>query len=339
MESLFLKACHKKETDRTPIWLMRQAGRYQKTYRQIRSRVGFLELCKNSDLAAQVTVDAVRQFDFDAGIIFSDILLLGEAMGFDLSFGENHGPRIGNPFRNENDLKKIHPVDPSTSLSFVAEAIKKTKKELGPKIPLIGFAGAPFTLASYLIEGGSSKNFSNTRQLISENPRTWHGFIDKITEGTIDYLSSQIEAGADVIQLFDSWVGNLTLAEYTEFVFPSLQKIVQSLQKKVPLIYFGTQTYPLFPKIKDLGFDVVGVDWRISLNEAWNVLGDVAVQGNLDPQVLLMEPGEVQKQALKILESVNGRSGYIFNLGHGILPQTPEDNVRVLVQTVKNYEK
>lgn len=339
-ESLFLKACRRERTPRTPIWLMRQAGRYMKEYRELRATVPFMDLCKNSDLAAEVTVDAAHRLDVDAAIIFSDLLLLVEPMGFQLSYGKDQGPVIGDPFSGKGDLSKIKPVDPVTSMSYVMSAIRKTRAALKPNIPLIGFAGAPFTMASYLIEGKGSKNFGRTKKLMHEDESTWHALLEKLSVATADYLNAQIDAGAQALQIFDSWVGCLTPEDYKRFVLPHLTNLIRQIRPGTPVISFGTQTGGFLGLMRQAGGDVIGVDWRIDLDKAWDVIGpDTAIMGNLDPAVLLSTKDEIGTQAKRILKQAAGRPGHIFNLGHGVLPETPIENVLHLIQVVKNYNQ
>lgn len=336
-ESLFLKACRREKTERTPVWLMRQAGRYMKEYRELRAKVSFLELCKNSDLASEVTVDAAHRLDVDAAIIFSDILLILEPLGFQLSYLKDEGPEIGNPLRSENQLKDIKDPEPEESLLFVYDAVRKTRKALKPDIPLIGFCGAPFTLASYCIEGKGSRNFIETKSLMHKDLTLWHAFMDKLTEALIRYLNAQVSAGAQAVQVFDSWVGCLSPEDFRTYVLPYTKKLIQGVQPGIPVINFGTQTAGFLPLLKQTGGDVIGIDWRMELDEAWDILGDVAIQGNLDPTVLLSPVDTIRSQAKRILTQASGRPGHIFNLGHGVLPQTPIENVHELIKTVKEY--
>lgn len=333
--SLFLKACRREKTPRTPVWLMRQAGRYMKEYRDLRSKVSFKALCKDSDLAAQVTVDAAHRLNVDAAIIFSDILLITEPLGFKLSYERDEGPAIQNPFRGRDDLKTLRPADAKESLGFVLEAIRKARAALKPDIPLIGFAGAPFTVASYLIEGGGSRQFMKTKALMYGDPNTWHSFLERITTATIDYLNAEAEAGAQAVQIFDSWVGCLSPEDYKRFVLPHAARLIKGVSFGIPVIHFGTQTAGLLPLMKEAGGQVIGVDWRIDLDKAWNLLGNVAIQGNLDPAVLLSHPEEIRRQAKRILDQANARPGHIFNLGHGVLPETPFENVVALIEAVR----
>lgn len=340
-ESLFMKACRREETGRTPIWLMRQAGRYMKEYRELRSKVSFLELCKNSDLSAEVTVDAAHRLGVDAAIIFSDLLPIVEPMGFELSYGKDQGPAIANPFKTPEDLKRIKPVDVEQSMDFVFKAIRKTRHALKPNIPLIGFAGAPFTLASYIVEGKGSKNFIDTKRLMYEHPKAWHALLEKITDVTIAYLNAQIAAGAQAVQIFDSWVGCLSPEDFRNFALPHTRRLVKSVSPGAPVITFGTQTGGMLPLFKQAGGDVVGVDWRIELDEAWHILGEneVAIMGNLDPVALFSTPADIREKAKRILNQAANRPGHIFNLGHGILPGTPIENVHALIDAVKEFSK
>ncbi|MFN0117302.1 MAG: uroporphyrinogen decarboxylase [Elusimicrobiota bacterium] len=336
--SLFLKACRREKTERTPLWLMRQAGRYMKEYRELRAKVSFMDLCKNSDLAAEVTVDAAHRLGVDAAIIFSDLLLLVEPLGFELSYGKDQGPVIANPFRDESHLKTIKPVQVDESMGYVFEAISKTRKALKGNIPLIGFAGAPFTMASYIVEGKGSRNFVETKKLMNNKTNLWNTLLKSITDSTLDYVNGQIDAGAQVIQIFDSWVGCLSPEDFRSYVFPETKRLISGIKPGVPVIYFGTQTNGLLPIIKELKSEVVGVDWRIELDEAWDLLGNVAIQGNLDPVHLFSRPEVIKIQAKRILNQAAGRPGHIFNIGHGILPETPIENVHTLIHFVKEFK-
>jgi uroporphyrinogen decarboxylase len=334
-QSLLMKACRQEPTPRTPVWLMRQAGRYMKEYRELRSKVSFLDLCKNSDLAAEVTVDAAHRLGVDAAIIFSDLLLIVEPLGFDLSYGVDQGPQIGNPFRSSADLKRLKSDDVHASMEYVYQAIRKTRHALKADIPLIGFAGAPFTMASYIIEGKGSKNFIETKKLMYQDPAAWNALLERITDATIVYLNGQVDAGVQVLQLFDSWVGCLSPEDFRRFALPHTRRLVKSLAPGVPVITFGTQTNGLLPLMKEAGGDVVGVDWRIELDEAWKILGNVAIQGNLDPVTLFAPQPEIRRQVQRILNQAAGRPGHIFNIGHGILPHTPIENVQYAIDCVK----
>ncbi len=332
----FLKACRREPVPVTPVWLMRQAGRYMEDYRKLRSKVSFLELCKKPELAAEVTINAARRLKTDAAIIFSDILLIVEPMGLELSYEAGEGPVIGGGISRSSQIDALREINPNESLQFVFDAIRLTRSSLDQKIPLIGFSGAPFTLASYIVEGGSSRYFLNTKKLMHAEPKGWKTLMEKITQGVIVYLKGQAEAGADALQLFDSWVGHLSVEEYRQFVLPYSREILEGLREtKVPLIHFGTGTAHLLDEMKAAGGDVIGVDHRIPLSKAWEQIGfDFAIQGNLDPALLCTTREIIKQAAQEILRQAGGRPGHIFNLGHGILPQTPEDHVRFLVETV-----
>jgi uroporphyrinogen decarboxylase len=333
--SAFMRACRRLPTDYTPIWLMRQAGRYMPEYREIRARNSFLELCKNSDLAAEVTVTAAHRLGVDAAIIFADILLIVEPMGLGLRFEKGDGPVIDGLIRTSADVQRLLEVEPQESLTFVFDAVRKARAGLRPDIPLIGFAGAPFTLASYIVEGGASKNYRYTKTLMYREPNAWHEMMASISRSLIKYLNGQIAAGAQAVQLFDSWVGCLSPGDYREFVLPHTRSVINGIQSAVPVINFSTGTSSYLELVRQAGGDVIGVDWRVDLGEAWSRIGyDVGIQGNLDPLVLFADRGYVVRSAKQILEKAGGRSGYIFNLGHGILPETPMDNVLALVEAV-----
>jgi len=335
--SVFMKACRLEATDYTPVWLMRQAGRYMREYREIRSEVSFLELCKTPELAAEVTLRAVDRLAVDAAIIFADILLLVEPLGVGLEFSKGEGPRIKRPVRSGNAVDRIKDFDPE-SLQYVYDALKITRRALDPQKALIGFAGAPFTVASYMIEGGGSRNYENTKGLMHKDPGAWHTMMEKLSTATASYLNSQIKAGADVVQLFDSWVGCLSRDDYKEFVLPHMKKLIPLIDKETPVIHFGTGTGTLLDLIKESGSQVIGLDWRVDLDKAWRQIGyDRAVQGNLDPVLLFSSPSEIRKHTKKILDKAKARPGFIFNLGHGILPKTPVDNVLALIDFVHEY--
>lgn len=331
-----LKACRREPVDCTPIWLMRQAGRYMAEYRRVREKYTILEIIKTPELAAEVTLQPIRAFDLDAAIIFADILPPLEAMGLSLEFIRGEGPVIHNPLRIAADITALSVPDPRESLGFTLEAIRLARRELDGRIPLIGFSGAPFTLASYAIEGGATRNFVLTKSLMYNQPEAWHELLDKLAGMVGEYLKAQAEAGAQVLQLFDSWAGALSPADYRRYVLPYSLRTVQTAQTAgVPLIHFSTGTSGMLEVVKEAGGDVIGVDWRVSLDDAWRRLGDeVAIQGNLDPVALFAPIPELEQQVADILAQVDGRPGYIFNLGHGILPQTPVENVAALVDIV-----
>jgi uroporphyrinogen decarboxylase len=333
----FLKACRREAVDRTPIWLMRQAGRYLSEYREIRKRHGLLEICRTPELAAEVTLQPVRKFGFDAAILFSDLLVPLAPLGIPFSFAQGEGPRIENPIRSRSDVSRLREVEPRESLAFTLEAIRILRREL--EVPLIGFAGGPFTLASYAIEGGPSKNFEKTKALMYEDPETWHLLLSKLASVVRAYLTAQIEAGVAAVQLFDSWVGALAPEDYRKLVLPHSRAILEPLMKLgVPRIHFGTGTAGILREMRDAGADVIGLDWRIDLDRGWNDVGrEIAVQGNLDPLALLAPREVLLERVDVVLRQAEGRPGHIFNLGHGVLPGTPVENVQLLVEHVHRH--
>jgi uroporphyrinogen decarboxylase len=324
MNDRFLRACRREPVDCTPVWFMRQAGRYMKEYQAVRGKHTILEVCKTPELAAQVTLQPIERFPLDAAIIFADILLPLEPMGISLEFVESEGPVIHNPVRDRAAVERLR-VGDGEELAYVGEAIKQARQALAGRVPLIGFAGAPFTLASYAIEGGGSRNYLLTKQFMYREPEAWHRLMDKLARVVTGYLRRQIRAGAQAVQLFDSWVGCLSPGDYAEYVLPHVQLIFEGLKHEpVPLIHFGTGTAALLPLMREAGGTVIGVDWRVHLDEAWKRIGyDVAVQGNLDPIVLFAPLHEIERRVEDILTRAAGRPGHIFNLGHGILPNTP----------------
>jgi uroporphyrinogen decarboxylase len=334
----FLRACRRQSTEYTPVWLMRQAGRYMKGYRALRKKYSFLEMCKNPELAAQVTLQPIDKFKLDAAIIFSDILIPLEPMGVEFEFAKGEGPVFRHPLKERKEVEKLRIIEPEEDVSFLMEAIQIVRKELKGKIPLIGFCGAPFTLASYIIEGGHSKNYILTKGLMYQDRPTWDTLMGKLSEVLIRYLNAQIRAGVQAVQLFDSWVGCLSPKDYKEYVLPFSKEVMESVGKKVPLIHFATSSSTLLELMKQAGGDVIGVDWRVDIGEAWARLGyDVAIQGNLDPVILFGSVDLIEKEVKGILNLVKGRPGHIFNLGHGILPNTPVDHVAALVNMVHEY--
>ena len=314
---------------------MRQAGRYMVEYRRLREKHSILELCKTPELAAQVTLQPIDRFALDAAIIFADILLPLEPMGLSLEFAEGEGPIIHNPVRDRAAVDRLKVID-DTELQYVMDAISLTRKMLAGRVPLIGFAGAPFTLASYAIEGGSSRNYIHTKQMMYREPETWHRLMDKFARVITGYLRRQIRAGAQAVQLFDSWVGCLSAGDYAEYVVPHVQLIFEGLKHEgVPLIHFGTGTTAILKAMRQAGGDVIGIDWRIPIDEAWAMVGyDRAVQGNLDPVTLFGPISEIERRVTDILQRAAGRPGHIFNLGHGILPNTPVENVAATIDLV-----
>jgi len=336
----FLAACRRQPTAFTPVWLMRQAGRYLPEYRAVRSRLSLLDLCKTPEAAAEVTVTAARKLGVDAAIIFADILLVAEPMGVGLAFVKGEGPMIERPVRSRADVDRLRDVDPAEDVPFVFEAVRLARRELAGRIPLIGFAGAPFTLASYLIEGHPSQGFFLTKRLMYAEPETWGSLMERLTRLTAGYLNGQIAAGAEAVQLFDSWVGCLSPEAYRRFVLPHTRRVIQALTPGVPVIHFGTGTAGLLDLMRQAGGDVIGIDWRVDLGAAWRAIGDgVAVQGNLDPAVLLASPAEIRRGIDTVLHAAAGRPGHIFNLGHGVLPETPWEHVVALVEAVHELSR
>jgi len=346
MNDRFLRACHREPVDATPVWFMRQAGRYMPEYRAIREKYSLLEICYHPELAAEVTLQPVRALGVDAAILFADILLPAIPLGVGLEFAKGEGPVLKNPVRTMGDVKNLRPVNPESDLGYVMDAIRILREMLRPGsaqalsgVPLIGFCGAPFTVASYLIEGGSSREFLKTKSMMYSTPEVFHALMEKLSDVLRDYLVAQIHAGAQAVQVFDSWVGTLNPQDYENFVLPYSQKILQAVKKEnVPAIHFGTNTTTLLPLMKQAGGDVIGLDWRIPLNDGWKILGDdVAVQGNLDPALLFAPLPELKVRVHDILKRANGKPGHIFNLGHGILQNTPVDNVKAVVDMVHEF--
>ncbi len=334
-DSPFLKACRGEPVPYTPVWLMRQAGRYMAEYRDVRSRVSFLELCRNPQLASQVMCTAVEKLGVDAAIIFSDLLPILEPMGLELEFAPGDGPVIHNPVRQSEDVDRVRELETVEALDYVMQVVRQTRQDLPKSIPLIGFAGAPFTLASYLIEGGSSRHYLHTKTLMYRDAGAWKALMQRLARSVTRYLNGQIAAGAQCVQLFDSWVGCLGPDDYRRYVLPYVQEIVQEIAPGVPLIYFATGNPALLPLMAESGSRVIGVDWRIELSEAWEKIGhDRSIQGNLDPAVLLADVPTIRASAERILRQAGGRPGHIFNLGHGVLPQTPVEHAQALVQAV-----
>jgi uroporphyrinogen decarboxylase len=331
----FLRACRREPTAFTPIWLMRQAGRYQPEYRALRERFGFVELCKNPDLAAEVTLLAASQLGVDAAIIFADILLILEPLGIGFEFAKDDGPRIDKPVRTAADVNKVAgSIDAEQSLGYVLQAIRNTRSALPARVPLIGFAGAPFTLASYVIEGAGSRDYMHTKALMYGDLGAWNALMEKLVSALVNYLNAQVKAGAQALQLFDSWVGCLSPTDYSQYVAPHMRKLFASIDKSVPVIHFGTGNPALYPLMKAAGGDVIGLDFRCDLGPTWDALGEVAVMGNLDPYSLLAPLPELQRRAKHVLDGAARRDGHIFNLGHGIFPQASVDQVRALVDYV-----
>jgi uroporphyrinogen decarboxylase len=337
-QSLFLRACRRESVERTPVWFMRQAGRYMAEYRALRQNYTLLQLCRTPDLATEVTLQPVRRIDLDAAILFSDLLIPLEPMGIPFDFVKGEGPAIDRPIRSAADIDAVRVVDPRDALGFTFEAIRQITRELGGRIPLIGFAGAPFTLASYAIEGGHSNNFALTKGLMYGDPAAWHRFADKLATVVGDYLSAQIDAGADVVQVFDSWVGALNEGDYREFALPHTRKIFDVIGRRVPTIHFGVASGSILHVMREAGGDIIGADWRIPLDEAWQRIGyDRGIQGNLDPTLLLGPRDRLLSGVSDVLARAANRPGHIFNLGHGILPMTPVENVQAVARYVHQH--
>ncbi|HEX8353125.1 MAG TPA: uroporphyrinogen decarboxylase [Pyrinomonadaceae bacterium] len=338
-DSPFMRACRREPVPHTPVWLMRQAGRYMKEYRDVRARHSFLELCKRPEVASEVTVYAAHRLNVDAAIIFADILLIVEPMGLELEFARGEGPVIHNPVRTASDVDRVREVEDVSALDYVYEAIRITRRELRPHVPLIGFCGAPFTLASYVCEGGGSKNYVHTKRLMYADPGAWHALMSRVARALVGYLNAQVEAGAQAVQIFDSWVGALSPDDYREYVLPHTREVIRGVRAGVPVIHFGTGTAALLELMKEAGGDVIGLDWRVRLDEAWARLGDVAVQGNFDSVALFTTPEVIRRRARDVLDQAANRPGHIFNLGHGILPETPVENVVALVEAVHELSR
>ena len=336
--SLFIRAAKAQPTERTPVWFMRQAGRYMAEYRAIRKQYSLIEICKKPEVAAQVTIEAAEILKVDAAIIFADLLLPLEVMGLPFHFSAGEGPKIEKPVRTAEDIARLR-TDRAADLGYVSEAVKLVCKHFGDKLPVIGFCGAPFTLASYMIEGGGSRNYIFTKKMMYSAPAAWNELMKKLVAVTAEYSAEQVRAGADTIQIFDSWVGCLSVEDYRHYVLPHVTDLVRRLQKTgVPVIYFGTDSATLLPSMQESGAEVIGLDWRIPLDKGWQTLGcKKAVQGNLDPVLLFADWKELKSRAENILRQAAGRPGHIFNLGHGILPETPVDNVKALCDYIREH--
>jgi uroporphyrinogen decarboxylase len=335
-EFRFLHACRRAPTDVTPIWLMRQAGRYMAEYRAIRAKHSMLDVIRTPELACEITLQPINAFELDAAIIFADILPILIGMGLGLDYVKGKGPVIGNPLATPADVNALRTPPTEENLPYTLDAIRLVRHELDGKVPLIGFSGAPFTLASYAIEGGGSKNHVKVKSFLHAEPEAWHRLMDKLSTVVGDYLVAQAAAGAQALQVFDSWAGVLSPRDYQDKVLPYAQRVVERAQSTgVPVIYFGTNMNGLLHLLPEVGADVLGVDWRIEIDAAWDQLGaNVAVQGNLDPALLFAPWEQIQRHADNILQRTAGRPGHVFNLGHGILPGTPVDHVRRLADYV-----
>jgi len=341
MNDTFLKACRGEEVDYTPVWIMRQAGRYMKQYQEVRAKVDFLTLCKTPELAAQVTLQPIDILGVDAAILFSDILIPVEAMGMHLEFSDKKGPVLGEPVRNKSGADRLIIPDTEDSMPFVLETIKILRRELEDRVPLIGFSGAPWTLATYIIEGGSSKNFLHTKKMMYQNRGLFDGLMEKITATVIEYLSAQIKAGAQAVQIFDSWAGILAPYDYRDIIFPYVKTAIKALKKSgVPVIYFVNDCAGLLDIVKKSGADVIGIDWRVDMGKAVKKLGKkVSVQGNLDPCVLFGSREHIEERVQDVLNDAEAAHGHIFNLGHGILPETPVENAIAMVEAVHRLSR
>lgn len=336
MNDTFLKACRGEKTDYTPIWIMRQAGRYLPEYQEVRGKVTFLELCKNPDLCVEVTLQPIDRLGVDAAILFSDILILMEAMGAKLEFHEGRGPIFPNTIRDQKALDALIVPDADESTGFVMETIRLLRNEL--KVPLIGFAGAPFTCATYLIEGGSSKVFWETKKMMFTQPELFHGIMEKITQATILYLQAQARAGAQALQIFDSWAGVLAPRDFKVFALPYVQRIIASLQEfDIPIIYFANNGATLLDQCATSGADVLGLDWRVNIGDAAKQLPNHALQGNMDPFSLLLPKDQLRSRISDLIEDAKDAKGHIFNLGHGIHQFTPPDQAKIAVDAVHEF--
>jgi uroporphyrinogen decarboxylase len=337
--SRFVRACLRQPVDRTPVWFLRQAGRYMQEYRDVRKHHTLVEICKQPELAAEVTITAAEKLGVDAAIIFADLLLPLEPMGLDFEFQAGEGPVVHRPLRTAEDVRALR-TDRAGDLSYVARAIEKVASHFGNRLGVIGFCGAPYTLASYMIEGGGSKNYIHTKQMMYGDPAAWELLLDKIVMVLTEYCQQQVDAGADAIQIFDSWAGSLGLADYREYAYDASRRLVKAVQRMgVPVIYFGVETAGLLSQMAATGADVIGLDWRQPLDEGWRAVGHGhAVQGNLDPITLFAPHDILERRVKEILRAANGRPGHIFNLGHGIVPGTPVENVQAVVRMVREFQ-
>lgn len=338
--SSFVRACKRQAVEHTPVWFMRQAGRYMPEYRAVRKQHSLLEICKKPPLAAEVTITAAEILQVGAAIIFADLLLPLEVMGLPFHFSAGEGPVIEKPVRTKEDIAKLR-TDRAAELGYVSEAVSLVAKHFRDRVAVIGFCGAPFTLASYMIEGGGSRNYVDTKKMMYNSPTEWDALMRKLVAVTSEYSAEQVRAGADAIQIFDSWVGCLSVEDYLRYVLPHVTRMVKGLQKTgAPIIYFGTDSATLLPAMKETGAEVIGLDWRVPLDEGWQRLNHAcAVQGNLDPVLLFADWRELKSRAEDVLKRAAGRPGHIFNLGHGILPETPVENVKHLARFVQEYSR
>ena len=336
MNDRFLRACRRQPVDATPVWFMRQAGRYMSEYRELRARYSLLDICRAPELAVAVTLQPVNAIEVDAAILFSDLLVPFTPLGLDFDFVKGEGPSIENPIRSAADVNRLRAFEPREALGHVLETIRILRRELSDRVPLIGFGGAPFTLASYAIEGGPSTNYARTKAFMYSEPEAWHRLCDRFASAIADYLAAQVEAGAQALQIFDSWAGSLGRMDYREFALPHSRQLFTALRSTgVPVIHFGVGTSAILPDLTEAGGDVIGVDWRLPLDEAWFVVGhDRALQGNLDPTLLLGPRERMLSAADDVLRRAGNRPGHIFNLGHGVLPATSLEQVQALAKHV-----
>jgi uroporphyrinogen decarboxylase len=339
MSSRFLDACRRRPTDVRPVWFMRQAGRYMKEYREIRSKHSLLEICKRPDLAAQVTLQPVEILDVDAAIIFADLLLPVEPMGLKLKFVSGEGPVIDNPVRTSDDIDTLS-ISNTDELGYVGEAIQLAVRQLAGRVPVIGFVGAPFTVASYMIEGGPSRTFLRTKQMMYRDETLWRRLMGKLVDVLGPYAVMQVAAGARAIQVFDSWVGALGPDDYVRYVAPYSRALIERIRSSgVPVIHFGTGAGGFFRELHAAGGDVLALDWRVNIDQAWMEISyRSAIQGNLDPAILFAPLPELKARVHELLKRTGTRPGHIFNLGHGILPETPVENVKAVVDFVRNFK-
>jgi uroporphyrinogen decarboxylase len=335
-KDLFLRACRGEALPRVPVWMMRQAGRYLPEYRELRAKRAFLEVCKTPDLAVEVSLQPFRRFGVDAVIVFSDILIPAEAMGVPLELGDA-GPKLLEPVRSSESVRKLREFDPEGETGFLMEAIRRIVRSVGPDVPVLGFAAAPWTLACYMVEGRTKEGFATVKNFLYSEPKTFRELLHRIAQATIGYLKAQIAAGAAAVQLFDTWCGELALAEYEAFALPAVQEIIWTIRGPVPVIYYTKASHHLLPAVARSGADVLSFDWRVNLGEARAQLGPhIALQGNLDPAILFAPQEQIQKQAVEILNQLGG-VGHILNLGHGILPETPVENARTFIATGQQH--
>jgi uroporphyrinogen decarboxylase len=337
----FLKACRREPVDATPVWFMRQAGRYMSDYRVLRQRYSLLDICRAPELAVAVTMQPVDVIEVDAAILFSDLLIPFGPMGLDFDFVKGEGPAISNPIRSAADVDRLKVFEPREELGHVLETIRMLRVELAGRVPLIGFGGAPFTLAAYAIEGGPSTTYARTKAFMYSQPHAWHRLCDRFAAVISEYMTAQVEAGVQALQIFDSWAGALGRIDYREFALPHSSRIFSALRNTgVPVIHFGVNTAAILRDITEAGGDVIGLDWRLPLDEAWSIVGhDRGVQGNLDPTLLLGPPERLFARADDVLRRAGGRPGHIFNLGHGVLPGTSLEQVQALAKHVHDYRR